>query len=118
MGYDSLYNLDIQQCEGFLLVYSTTSRDSFNDIPRFHARIPRSNSPAVLVANKKDESEREVAREEFIETSAKMGINVEKAFHGVACMSMGLPMRRRQKLEGKGRRLETLWGGITKCYTG
>ena len=51
--------------EGFLLVYSITSRNSFEEISMFHRQIQRVKNkdtfPAILVATKCDlEYEREV----------------------------------------------------------
>ncbi|KAJ7157870.1 ras family-domain-containing protein [Mycena crocata] len=82
--------------EGFLLVYSITSRDSFEDISTFHEQILRvkdqDSFPVIIVANKCDlKSERRVGMAEgrnlathlgcdFIETSGKDCINVEEAF--------------------------------------
>ena len=104
--------------EGFLLVYSITSRDSFEDAMVFHQQILRARNedsfPVILVANKCDlEHERQVGSNGthpphillsttlrhlltvmtaegreiakrlgggFIETSAKLRINVEEAF--------------------------------------
>jgi GTPase KRas protein len=82
--------------EGYLLVYSITNRDSFAEIASFHQQICRVRDadffPAVLVGNKCDmEYERQVQSHEgraiakqynckFIETSAKLRINVDEAF--------------------------------------
>ncbi|KAF9060476.1 ras protein [Rhodocollybia butyracea] len=82
--------------EGFLLVYSITSRNSFEEISTFHQQILRVKDqdtfPVVVVANKCDlEYERQVGMNEgrdlarhfgckFIETSAKQRINVDEAF--------------------------------------
>jgi len=82
--------------EGFLLVYSITSRQSFEEIMTFQQQILRVKDkdyfPIILVGNKCDlESERQVTRQEgdslarsfgchFIETSAKSRIHVEDAF--------------------------------------
>ncbi|KAF8624508.1 hypothetical protein AX15_005824 [Amanita polypyramis BW_CC] len=82
--------------EGFLLVYSITSRDSFEEISTFHQQILRvkdqDSFPVIVVANKCDlEYERQVGMNEgrdlakhfgckFIETSAKQRINVDEAF--------------------------------------
>ncbi|KAJ3783159.1 ras family-domain-containing protein [Lentinula boryana] len=82
--------------EGFLLVYSITSRNSFEEISTFHQQILRVKDqdtfPVVVVANKCDlEYERQVGMNEgrdlarhfnckFIETSAKVRINVDQAF--------------------------------------
>ncbi|EJF64497.1 ras protein [Dichomitus squalens LYAD-421 SS1] len=83
--------------EGFLLVYSITSRNSFEEISTFHQQILRvkdqDSFPVIVVANKSDlEYERQVGMNEgrdlakhfgckFIETSAKQRINVDEAFH-------------------------------------
>ncbi|CCO30496.1 24 kDa Ras-like protein [Rhizoctonia solani AG-1 IB] len=82
--------------EGFLLVYSITSRNSFEEISTFHQQIlrvkDRDSFPMIVVANKCDlEYERQVGMNEgrdlakhfntkFIETSAKQRINVDEAF--------------------------------------
>jgi GTPase KRas protein len=101
----------IRTGEGFLLVYSITSRDSFEEISTFHQRILRvkdqDSFSIIVVANKCDlEYERQVGMNgrnvsivvrgtnsaiegrdlakhfgcKFIETSAKLGINVDEAF--------------------------------------
>ncbi|KAF9783940.1 ras family-domain-containing protein [Thelephora terrestris] len=82
--------------DGFLLVYSITSRESFEEITTFYQHILRfkdkGSFSAILVANKCDlEFEREVGIHEgrdlanhlgcgFIETSAKRSTNVDQAF--------------------------------------
>jgi GTPase KRas protein len=85
--------------EGFLLVYSITSRQSFEEIHTFYHQIcrvkDRDSFPMVLIANKSDlERERQVSSQEgrdlarsfgstFIETSAKQRVNVDEAFYHV-----------------------------------
>ncbi|KAG0207265.1 Ras GTPase [Mortierella sp. GBA43] len=85
--------------EGFLLVYSITSRNSFEEISTFHQQILRVKDkdfyPIILVANKCDlEHERQVSTHEgrelakqfssrLIETSAKQRINVDEAFYNL-----------------------------------
>ncbi|KAH9855405.1 P-loop containing nucleoside triphosphate hydrolase protein [Lenzites betulinus] len=82
--------------EGFLHVYSITSRSSFNEVKHLHQQIKSVKDadriPVVLVGNKCDiEYERQVGVAEgrdlaqdfgcpFIETSAKTAINVDEAF--------------------------------------
>lgn len=82
-----------------MLVYSITSRSTFERIERFRDQIFRvkdvDNVPMMLVGNKCDKvTEREVTREEglatakrlacdFIETSAKTCVNVERSFYQV-----------------------------------
>jgi len=97
--YTALRDQWIRDGEGFLLVYSITSRTTFYRIERFKEQILRvkdsEDIPMMLVGNKCDkQGEREVSREEgahlakrlqcdFIETSAKTRLNVERAFYNV-----------------------------------
>ncbi|XP_050388339.1 ras-related protein M-Ras [Patella vulgata] len=86
--------------DGFLLVYSVTDKQSFENIPNFHTQIlrvkDRDTYPMILVANKVDlvhqrkvttEAGSELARQlriKYIETSAKdPPLNVDQAFHDV-----------------------------------
>jgi GTPase KRas protein len=104
--YTALRDQWIRDAEGFLLVYSITSRSSFCRVTRLHHQIKLvketsfsydfspdpSKWPIMLVGNHRERvSEREVptaeghalARElgcDFIEASSTNGINVEKAF--------------------------------------
>ncbi|KAK8051114.1 Ras family protein [Apiospora rasikravindrae] len=97
--YSAMREQYMRTGEGFLLVYSITSRQSFEEITTFQQQILRVKDkdyfPMVVVGNKCDlESEREVSRQEgeqlaknfncsFIETSAKSRINVDKAFYDI-----------------------------------
>ncbi|CAG8749179.1 27060_t:CDS:2, partial [Dentiscutata erythropus] len=88
--------------EGFLLVYSISSRSTFERVERFHDEIIRVKDnepvPLMLTGNKCDIiTGREVSREEgmnmarrlkcdFIESSAKTCVNVERSFYGVVKM--------------------------------
>lgn len=81
---------------GFLLVYSVTSRASFEEVAGFYQQIRRAKGsddvPIVLVGNKSDlDPEREVTFEEaqrlasridasLLETSAKLRVNVDECF--------------------------------------
>lgn len=94
--YSAMREQYMRTGEGFLLVYSITSRQSFEEIMTFEQQILRVKDkdyfPIILVGNKCDlESERAVSKEDgaalarkfncnFIETSAKSRINVENAF--------------------------------------
>jgi len=87
--------------EGFLLVYSITERDTFDVIGPYHQQILRVKDsdtiPVIVVGNKSDlEHERRVATVDgqriaqelgcrFVETSAKLGINVTETFIGLVC---------------------------------
>ncbi|CAG9936986.1 hypothetical protein V2G26_006497 [Clonostachys chloroleuca] len=97
--YSAMREQYMRTGEGFLLVYSITSRQSFEEITVFQQQILRvkdkDSFPMVVVGNKCDlEGEREVTRQEgealarsfgckFIETSAKSRLNVEKAFYDI-----------------------------------
>ncbi|KAH8680813.1 ras-like protein [Xylariales sp. PMI_506] len=97
--YSAMREQYMRTGEGFLLVYSITSRQSFEEITTFQQQILRVKDkdyfPMVVVGNKCDlEGEREVTRQEgealaksfgckFIETSAKSRINVDKAFYDI-----------------------------------
>jgi len=83
--------------EGFLLVFSVTDRNSFDELVRFHKQIlrvkDRDEFPMILVGNKSDlEHQRSVAMEEaqtlarelkipYIECSAKIRMNVDQSFY-------------------------------------
>ncbi|CAO3675165.1 unnamed protein product [Umbelopsis vinacea] len=97
--YSAMREQYMRNGEGFLLVYSITSRLSFDEINTFYQQIRRVKDrdffPMVLVANKCDlEHDRQVSSQEgrdlarnfgcsFIETSAKQRINVDEAFSNV-----------------------------------
>ena len=104
--YTALRDQWIRDGEGFVIVYSITSRSSFTRVKRFHSQVQRIKEtvsytwppvpiPIMLVGNNIDRvTEREVstqeghalARElgcEFVEASAKNCIDVEKAFYDV-----------------------------------
>ena len=86
----------IRDCEGFVLIYSITSRPSFEQVSVFKDQVLRVKDvdkiPMMLVGNKCDlEEKREVSALEgqdlakvfdaqFKETSAKTRKNVEEAF--------------------------------------
>ena len=66
--------------EGFLLVYSITSRNSFEEINVFHQQILRvkdqDNVPVIIVANKCDlEYERQVGANGRFEPSQLLQVN-------------------------------------------
>ncbi|KAF3932295.1 hypothetical protein ABW19_dt0205460 [Dactylella cylindrospora] len=95
--YSAMREQYMRTGEGFLLVYSITSRTSFEEITQFQQQILRVKDkdyfPLIVVGNKCDlEVDRQVSREEgsllarqfgcrFIETSAKARINVDEAFY-------------------------------------
>lgn len=97
--YSAMREQYMRTGEGFLLVYSITSRQSFEEIMTFQQQILRVKDkdyfPMIVVGNKCDlEKERAVTKQEgealardfgckFIETSAKSRINVEDAFYDI-----------------------------------
>ncbi|PHH70453.1 hypothetical protein CDD83_5433 [Cordyceps sp. RAO-2017] len=98
--YSAMREQYMRTGEGFLLVYSISSRQSFEEITTFQQQILRVKDkdyfPMVVVGNKCDlgDDERKVSREEgealaksfgckFIETSAKSRSNVDKAFYDI-----------------------------------
>lgn len=97
--YSAMREQYMRTGEGFLLVYSITSRTSFDEIPTFQQQILRVKDkdyfPVIVVGNKCDlEVERAVSQQEgrelaqhfnckFIETSAKSRVNVDEAFYNL-----------------------------------
>jgi len=97
--YSAMREQYMRTGEGFLLVYSIISRNSFDEISTFYQQILRVKDkdyfPIIVVANKCDlENDRQVAGHEgrelaksfncrFIETSAKQRINVDEAFYNL-----------------------------------
>ncbi|KAJ7271326.1 ras protein [Mycena haematopus] len=93
--YATLRDQWTRECEGFVLLYSTTERSTFERLEVFHqsVRCAKNGKPILmLVGNKADKvTEREVLKQdgvalarrfgcEFMETSAKTGQNVERVF--------------------------------------
>jgi len=97
--YSAMREQYMRTGEGFLLVYSITSRQSFEEIMTFQQQILRVKDkdyfPIIVVGNKCDlEGERQVSKQEgeslarsfgckFIETSAKSRTNVDNAFFDI-----------------------------------
>jgi GTPase KRas len=90
-------NAMIYACAGIILVYSVTSRQSFENIQSFFDGVRHARGdihcPIILIGNKSDltservvqtvEGEKLAAKlqlDRFFETSAKTGQNVQKAF--------------------------------------
>ncbi|KAG8914456.1 Ras GTPase ras2 [Tulasnella sp. 417] len=93
--YATLRDQWIREGQGFVLVYSITSRASFDRLEVFRqsmVRVKGENCTFILVGNKADrQSEREVLKEEgaqyarkfgceFLETSARTAYNVDPLF--------------------------------------
>jgi len=95
--YSAMRDQYIRSGQGFIIVYSITSKTSFDNLVNFHDQILRvkdeDSFPVVILANKCDlEKDREVSVMEgksfadsigapFYETSAKNRINVEEGFY-------------------------------------
>lgn len=97
--YSAMREQYMRTGEGFLLVYSITTRTSFIEIATFQQQILRVKDkdyfPVIVVGNKCDlDTDRSVSQQEgrdlanhfscrFIETSAKARINVDEAFYNL-----------------------------------
>ena len=95
--YSAMREQYMRTGEGFMLVYSVTSRSNFEDIATYQQQILRTKdkdySPMIIVGNNcSQESERQVSTKEgqdfarqfgckFIETDARGRVNVDNAFH-------------------------------------
>jgi len=95
--YSAMRDQYIRSGQGFVIVYSITSRASFENLTSFHDQILRvkdeDNFPVVILGNKCDlEKDREIPTMEakqfadsigapFYETSAKARINVDEGFY-------------------------------------
>ncbi|KAH3743292.1 Ras GTPase [Pelomyxa schiedti] len=97
--YSAMRGEYMRSAQGFLVVYSVISRESFNEVNSFMEQIrcakPAGRIPIVLCGNICDmDKERQVSTMEginlaqslgcpFFETSAKTSLNVESAFFEV-----------------------------------
>ncbi|KAK2669873.1 hypothetical protein RAB80_014010 [Fusarium oxysporum f. sp. vasinfectum] len=95
--YSAMREQYIRTGEGFLLVYSITSRQSFEEITTFQQQVLRVKDkdyfPILLVGNNCSlESERDVSRQEaealarsfgypFIEVDARSRVNIDEVFY-------------------------------------
>jgi len=95
--YSAMRDQYIRRGEGFMIIYSITSRPTYENLQSLHDQILRVKDedffPAVVLGNKCDlQKERQVTTEEgkqfadsigapFFESSAKARINVEEGFH-------------------------------------
>jgi len=95
--YSAMRDQYIRSGQGFIIVYSITSKASFENLANFHDQILRvkdeDSFPVVILGNKCDlEKDREISTMEgksysdsigapFYETSAKNRINVEEGFY-------------------------------------
>ncbi|GAB1224100.1 hypothetical protein ENUP19_0173G0002 [Entamoeba nuttalli] len=98
-GFSAMRDISIRQGDGFILIYSITSKESFEEMKRIYEWIYRVKDkdenevlPIIVVGNKCDlENERQVTKEEgieyadsikspFIESSAKTNENINQIF--------------------------------------
>jgi len=95
--YSAMREQYMRTGEGFLMVFSITDKNSFEEIDGFYKQIlrvkDRDTFPMILIGNKSDlESDRTVTEAEgkakgadlkvtYVETSAKLRSNVDLAFH-------------------------------------
>ena len=93
--YAAVRDQYLRSSEGYLLLYSITDKNSFDEVPTFMDQILRVKDadfvPTVIIGNKCDlEADRQVEtkagenlaekyKAAFFETSAKFGINVDEA---------------------------------------
>ncbi|KAF9175764.1 Ras GTPase [Mortierella sp. AD011] len=98
--YRSVAEFYIRNGEGFMFVYSTTSRKSFDEISSLYQEVLQIKGDipfcVVLVGTKSDlHQERQVTAQDghelakrfhcrFIEASSKTAVNVDKSFYGLA----------------------------------
>lgn len=99
--YSSLLPQQMQDAEGFMLVYSVIDKKSFDRVQQLQKKILQTKEkvkdiPVILVGNKIDLKEkRQISTEEgqklakafgcqFIETSARSRTNVDEAFELLA----------------------------------
>eukprot|EP01156_Anaeramoeba_ignava_P021128 Anaeramoba_ignava/c18238_g2_i2.p1 GENE.c18238_g2_i2~~c18238_g2_i2.p1 ORF type:complete len:197 (+),score=54.09 c18238_g2_i2:76-666(+) len=97
--YRSIRDKYFRSGDGFLIVYSITSPQSFTEASSFHEsliRIKGEKTPTITIGNKSDlETQRQISQKEgqelakksnsvLIETSAKTGQNVSQCFEDIA----------------------------------
>ena len=98
--YKALRDQSLRDGQGFILMYSITSRESFDRLTEFHTavseiklRIDEDITPFIIIGTKCDlDSERQVSKEEgeefanilecpFFETSSKDRINIDEPMY-------------------------------------
>ena len=77
--FASLRDQYMKESQGFILMYSITSRSSFDEIETFYEQVVRVKDvdrfPAIIVANKVDlEDERQVTKEEGEQLAKRLGV--------------------------------------------
>uniref|UniRef100_A0AC35TQ47 Small monomeric GTPase n=1 Tax=Rhabditophanes sp. KR3021 TaxID=114890 RepID=A0AC35TQ47_9BILA len=112
--YSAMRDQYMRGGDGFLLVFAVNDNSSFESIASFRAQIMRCKDsddvPMVMVCNKYDLPQRFVSVKDaqsasqaygipHIQTSAKAGLNVEKAFH-----TLVLEVAKRRRAQGQVRK--------------
>ena len=117
--YSAMRDQYMRNGQGFIIVYSILSRDTFDEVETFHAQIQRVKDkdlfPMVLCGNKCDViNDRQVSKSEgielaktfkcpYIETSAKTRVNIEEVFYELVreidkyhCNDIKQPIKKRR----------------------
>lgn len=132
--YAALRDTWCRWCDAFILVYSITSRSSFDQLEEFRALIERvkegqDNVPIVIIGNKCDmEQQREVTALEgaslasscgpnvrFFEVSAKMRINIDEAFNECIRMAHSASSSQKKSESGKKKSGAAKKNKLNKC---
>ena len=95
-GQERFHSMAVQSlrgCQGLILVYDVSNRQSFNDLKNWLEDVSNATNKVsiILFGNKCELEERAVTKEEaekfakennipYIETSAKSGINIDEGF--------------------------------------
>jgi GTPase KRas protein len=97
--YSPMREQYLRTCEGMIIMYSITNRETFERVPMFRDRLLRMKDkdhfPMLIVGNQSDQHyDRAVLTQEgmavamqtgcgFLEASARGNYNVERAFHDI-----------------------------------
>ena len=119
--FHSIALSSVKNSQGIILVYDVTNKDSFNDLNTWLNEIKQSTDKVsiILFGNKCDKEDRIISQAEaekfakdnnipYIETSAKLNLNIDKGFSIVANDAYkkneiynGLILKRRKKKKNK-----------------
>ncbi len=119
--FHSIALSSVKNSQGIILVYDVTNKDSFNDLNTWLNEIKQSTDKVsiILFGNKCDKEDRIISQAEaekfakdnnipYIETSAKLNLNIDEGFSIVANDAYkkneiynGLILKRRKKKKNK-----------------